>query len=100
MPFIKNDHYKCIFVSKSGRLNGCVGIESKDPFFHNKELIYRVFDDRIEFEVPTQMFNGRTIKTSTIRGEWRHISVRCDELEYRRYDFAEESTDEKVVIYY
>lgn len=100
MPQPINNHYQCIFVNKHGLSKTCVSVLSKDPFFCVKEIKYKVFEDRIEFEVPTQMYNGKVIHPSKTRLEWVTFSVVCDQLECRRYDFSKESTDEKVVIYF
>ncbi|MCE5332701.1 MAG: hypothetical protein LLF95_11265 [Bacteroidales bacterium] len=95
----KEDNIDCIFVSK-GRTNGrAKNIATKHELFKN-EIKLKIFDDRIEFEQPTDMYNGKTLKPTANKSGWFTFTILCEDIEYKRYNISEDSTGDRVIIYF
>lgn len=74
-------------------------VSSKSNFF-NTEIKYKVTENEIIFEKTTQMYNGKTIKPQKGKSGWWYFRIVAENVPNKKFDFDEDSTSERVIIYY
>jgi len=77
-----------------------ISVKTNNFFKKDENIIYKVYDDRIEFTKPFLDYNSKTVKISLIHSGWLVFNITCEKLSDGTHEISDESNEDKVIVYF